>query len=621
VVVLVCCAVWFLGDDVTAILPNPEQSADLLPAVSGVVVDSSSGRPIAGAIVTLSTYTIGARGTGAMSTDPDGRFVFVGLSPARTYVLTATRFGYVPGRFGSGDPEFGTGTQFALGEREWLKTAKILLTRPSSITGRIVDEADEPVVNALVRLLSIVTIGGRPQLAALAAVKTDDRGVYRVSSLAPGRYVVMVPSVQMGLGPTDDTRQPTDSVVVVNRAKLKIGDYLTPPPPSNDGALTYPVMFYPSARSAADAMPIDLQEGADRSNVDIRVVPAPAVEVDGSVIAPPEARLSGLTIRLVPAGNEGLGLGAESATAVLDADGSFAFSNVASGLYTMIVSPTTFEYTIGSLNTMPKPPGFVETASGFGAVMAGVTDLRYTYRNQRGLSSAYSAHVPITIGQRNEHGVVISLQRTLSISGRLVSSSPLGQQSARLPIVIWAEPAEGDPTLGVPGTSATTSEPYRFGLDGLLPGKYVLRVQAGNHRVKSITWLGRDFTYQPFDMSSNVEGVTIELTSEKADLTGMIRDAAGTPAEATILVFPVERTQWSAYGFRPLRVAVRHATQSFKIDTLPAGEYYIAALTEPSIPWLDTHFLEAVVGSASRVKLTWGATSSVDLIAHRIASR
>ena len=71
------------------------------------------------------------------------------------------------------------------------------------IAGTVVDEAGEPVVGVAVRALIKDVVAGRtrygnmeviPELVPTAT--TDDRGMFRLSQLMPGTYVVLVPSTQ-----------------------------------------------------------------------------------------------------------------------------------------------------------------------------------------------------------------------------------------------------------------------------------------------------------------------------------------------------------------------------------------------------------------------------------------
>src|SRR5262245_61951317 len=111
-------------------------------AVSGVVVDAASGRPLEGAIVVLLR-----RGSGPvapaqrMVTDAQGRYVFKDLPAAGGYSLSATRFGYLPGDYARSDLSVSGGARpFVLAENQWLSDARIALVRPGAVSGTVLDE-------------------------------------------------------------------------------------------------------------------------------------------------------------------------------------------------------------------------------------------------------------------------------------------------------------------------------------------------------------------------------------------------------------------------------------------------------------------------------------------------
>ena len=79
---------------------------------------------------------------------------------------------------------------------QWIDNINIPLWRLGSISGRVVDERNEPLVGVAVRAFSTATIAGQPQLVAGPLATTDDRGIYRLSALEPNRYIVSVQSVQ-----------------------------------------------------------------------------------------------------------------------------------------------------------------------------------------------------------------------------------------------------------------------------------------------------------------------------------------------------------------------------------------------------------------------------------------
>lgn len=106
------------------------------------------------------------------------------------------------------------------------------------------------MVGVHVRVLSRIMVAGLPHFAAGAAAISDDRGRYRIPGLAPGAYLVNVPSVQsavpIGLTPLEiegltpdsaarnagsDTPRRSNGAIDLDPGHLLIvGNYATPPP-------------------------------------------------------------------------------------------------------------------------------------------------------------------------------------------------------------------------------------------------------------------------------------------------------------------------------------------------------------------------------------------------------
>ena len=611
-------------------------------AISGVVIDGSTNQPISGAIVTLSGGARGGRSDpGRVSSDAMGRFVFPRLVAA-TYTVSAEKHGYGNARHGQTDPS-SAGRNIALTDGQWFPEGRIAMWRTSAISGTITDEAGEPQVGVLVRVMTRITVGGRPQLASGTAVRTDDRGRYRVPGLGPDRYVVMVPSVQAAV-PSGLTLEELGGITAENQRaaeaqgrpltiadptaisidaanRLVTGGYLTPPPSSTEG-WSYPPVFFPNAQTIGAAETIDLGRAEERRGVDIRMTPVRSVRVSGVLEGPP-ASITGMTVRLLPAGNESLGYGAEVATALAGANGAFTLLRVPAGNYTIAVSRTTAEYgNGGSLYAAPTPPGCAGGGGGgFFSMTVGATNIRASYRNCGG-DATHSARMPLTVGDRDMSGVVVPLQRAVSISGRIVyADGPPAPDSigARVGTTIFAEPANGDASLGWPSSRSMPGETTAFKIDGLLAGAYVLQVQnLGSVGAKSIEWQGRDYTDRPFDTTAgrDIDSVVITMTSAATTVKGAVRDAKGAPATTGLLiVFPVDRTMWTNYGLRPARIKAGpiSVTGTYSI-LLPAGEYYIASIDAgASVDVLDPRFLEAASVGATRITLTLGETKTVDL--------
>jgi hypothetical protein len=165
-------------------------------AITGVVLDTTTGGPVAGAIVTLEERRPGSRPRSYVHvTTPKGRFAFVDLPASETYFLTAAKQGYLDGGHGRTDPR-GPSAPLVVKDGEWLRDIRVTMARPGSISGSVMDERGEPVVGAHVRVLPQVLISGRTQWLVGTFALTADRGAYRIPGLGPGRYVVSVPSVQ-----------------------------------------------------------------------------------------------------------------------------------------------------------------------------------------------------------------------------------------------------------------------------------------------------------------------------------------------------------------------------------------------------------------------------------------
>jgi hypothetical protein len=165
-------------------------------AVSGVVTDAVTGRPIAGALLSLRRVGAPASGTVSQVTDARGRFVFDELAGRTQYLLIAGKPGYVDGYYSQPQGHTPGQVRFALADGQWLDGVHITLSKLGAIGGVVTDEFGEPVVGAFVLALAEINAGGRRELAAGPAAKTDDRGEYRLTGLLPARYLVMLHGVQ-----------------------------------------------------------------------------------------------------------------------------------------------------------------------------------------------------------------------------------------------------------------------------------------------------------------------------------------------------------------------------------------------------------------------------------------
>jgi hypothetical protein len=610
-------------------------------AISGTIIDSATHRPLAGAIVGLRVDTMvpTARITRQI-TDETGRFLFQGLPASDSYAVYAAKFGYLDGSYGQ-PVMLGPTSHIALREGQWFGDATIVLWKPSSISGRVLDERAEPVVDAFVRVLLEQFVAGDTHLVAGPIAKTDDHGAYRISGLIPGPYLVVVPSVQDtvpvgrfgGPPPGPTTAQSLSGIPPMSRtdaaldfdgaARLVLGNYPTPPPPVDGRAQAYPTTFFPGTLSIATANRVDLGVAEDKQGIDVALQPVPTGRIAGTVIGPADA-ISGLTLRLVPAGLDDLGGGSEAATSLVTADGTFSFLNVPAGAYIIDSRQSVSELSLQTApgaTSLPRSPGTTSfgtsTSDSLPAAPAGTALATRTAGSGR--ADTYSARTPVTVNAGTVTDVDVVLHRAATMTGRVVFEGTAPVSAPRVPI--YAEPANGSPTLGRLARifSPQDAHPELFTIEGLQSGEYVLQAPfTPGYMVKSITMDGEDYTRRPFDTSrtQDLSGVVITLTDQVTRVTGFVRTDRGTTSEAAVMAFPVERQLWTHYGWSPARIksSTVNGTTGYRLVNLPAGNYYLIAV-EPSRfdAWHDPAFLEKASASATPVTIQWGETKTVDL--------
>lgn len=235
--------------------PAKDPSA-LTGSISGKI--TLRGKGLSGVIVLVSVarsefYLPSSQGAPYKGvTDEDGKYIVSGM-PAGSYNVVPFAPVYV-------DQEASRGALRSrlvnLGEGEHLEHIDMALRKGGVVTGKITDADGKPVISQHV---SFTPVSGNDRQDPLPLdwemSQTDDRGIYRVYGLVPGRYLVSV-----GEGP--GSRGP----------RFFIG---TPPP------LTY----YPGVREEPQATEIEVKEGGEVSDIDIELGrPAKTFTASGRVV-------------------------------------------------------------------------------------------------------------------------------------------------------------------------------------------------------------------------------------------------------------------------------------------------------------------------------------------------
>jgi hypothetical protein len=148
-------------------------------AIRGTVVENQTGYPLARATVMIETMQ-NSSDPKSVRTNLSGIFEFAGL-PAGTYRISAAKAGFAPVAYGQ-KRWFSPGMPIALAADD---TADLTIRMPryGGISGAVFDEND---VGLPEHEVGVYTSTRPPRL--LAHAPTDDRGVYRLGSLRPGKY-------------------------------------------------------------------------------------------------------------------------------------------------------------------------------------------------------------------------------------------------------------------------------------------------------------------------------------------------------------------------------------------------------------------------------------------------
>lgn len=576
-------------------------------SISGVVVSAESGRPLRKARLllngqsrTTATLREGIATGDALSraalTDDQGQFTFDGL-PAGEFTIEASRDQYLPSSYGQTRPGR-PGTTIDLGAAQHLQIA-IPLTRGGVITGTVVDELGEPLMNARVRAMRFLLVNGFRRLRSASEVRTDDRGVYRLFGLEPGEYLVSGTQPLSADGGGEEMQLAMEELLTTLRTTAaarggNLSSIAVPIPARGTGAIQTPFAptFYPGVTSPGSAGRLTVEGGVERSGVDIRLLPIRTGTITGVVSGAPDANAR-VQVLL-----QNTDASAEPTTMTTNASatGEFVLAGVQPGSY-MVYAQT--------LPGQPQPVMVngqrVVTPSG---------DVRTTN------FARLHGRTPVIVDGERPSTIVITLAPGRPIAGHVTYD--LRQSPARGTITtISIAPIPQNPQLPAFNTSpqANVDADGNFTLPGIRPGRYILRA-TGPGLLKSAMWSGQDTLDVGLEVTADtdVSGVELTMTDRPSTLSGTITTADGKPATGTtIVVAPTNSGLWRN-GSR--RIATTRPTTDgrYVIRGLPAGEYYLAAVTDVEAgEQFDPEFLRALVGAAVTVTITDGGTTTQGL--------
>jgi len=175
----------------TMLLPLLFFQASSVFTVGGVVVNGTTNAPLNKTSVLLISHADETTNKRTVVTGPDGRFRFDGVAKGK-YALAAERNGFVSQFYKQRSLYQPYASAIVTLENERTENIVFQLIPEGTITGYVKDLQGEPVRGMQVLAYRIAGPAGQKQAWTAPNGFTDDRGYYRIHSLAAGTYALVV---------------------------------------------------------------------------------------------------------------------------------------------------------------------------------------------------------------------------------------------------------------------------------------------------------------------------------------------------------------------------------------------------------------------------------------------
>jgi hypothetical protein len=606
----------------TARQAQSKPAAEPTSAVYGRVVYDETSRPVRRARVMLVAESGNRTDFGGL-TDARGDFRINGVSAGTYYafvdlpgVLSPVGFVSINELRTSNSPDFTEARKFFdVIEVDGKQDTQITVhaRRGAALGGKVTYAEGDPAINVTINVMRRGSDGRLAKyvtganLVSISGMRTDDRGVFRISGLPPGEYIIGVSeSVEHGDGGARNR-----SNDIAGMVEGLMGQQLL-------------MTFYPSATSAKEASAVKVEAGEERADIDIRIPARELRTVSGTVRGRRDKQpVANVKISIVRRDDESGEVGGVDAylsgefshnTTMTDSEGRWQFKEIPDGRYTLVVKP---------------PEEYEKMYETMGDATNRNANLTFTNANVSigNMNSAYRAprkkrgYAPTRHDLEVSSGDVSEVDVEVGEGGRIYGSITIeGGGTPRYSFVNALRVTEGGSEFGAADMKNATAEGGQFSIEGLPAGKFFLRAstydEVGKLYVKSLTWGGRDLMRQPLELAegASIEGVEVVFAHNPATLRVMATQGTGkTPAvSASIFIIPADVAGWSPYTQQFL---CGTDGEGFCSVTVPPGDYRVVALPRSALRGPYEVEVKRRAANALTVSLSAGETKDLHLAA------
>lgn len=482
--------------------------------VSGRVTDGERGAAAVMVVLIHNDPAQRFRVAARARTDAEGRFLLSNVAPGRyqilpvapAYVVEGVGMNYPPGR------------PLIVVAGEEVRDIDFKIEAGGVITGRVTDADGNPVVAEHVTAAPVEVNPGAPRFNFDSRDQmTDDRGVYRLFGLPPGRYRVSV------------GRASESGAVSFGRRKL------------------FRRTFYPDATEQEQARVVEVKSGIEAADVDITVGRAlKTYRVSGRfVTADTNQPVANVTVSYGTVDARGRRTGGYGGGTTTNARGEFMTEGLAPGRYTVFA---------GVSFQQQETPEFYSEPVSFEVTDADVSGLLVKLKRGATVSGV------VTIEGVADRAVAAKMLSAV----RIYSSLDVNRQR---------QGAGAGPPRPV-----NVNPDGTFRVTGLSPGR--LRLGTLNDAVKGLTTtrieLNGANVAGGIDVAdgAQVAGVHIVMTYGTATILGQTAYVNGAlPAGARVMA--AARLVGPTPGANISRAAEVDARGFFRIEGMPPGEYEV----------------------------------------------